>query len=143
MSKSASSPNGLIELLEDPARAAKKIRSAVTDTGREVLFDPETKAGVSNLLTIYSALTGRTVDDLVLAYAGKGYGDFKKDLSAVVAEFLAPIQQRTALYLDDPAQLDKLLAIGAEKARAVSEVTLRTAYDRVGFLPPAGGPAGR
>src|SRR5690606_36898875 len=80
MSKSASSPNGIIELLDDPARSAKKIRSAVTDTGREIVFDPENKPGVSNLLTIYSALSGRTIDDLERAYAGKGYGDLKKDL---------------------------------------------------------------
>ncbi|MEV4758081.1 tryptophan--tRNA ligase [Micromonospora sp. NPDC049559] len=135
MSKSASSPAGLIELLEDPARSAKKIRSAVTDTGREILFDPEHKAGVSNLLTIYSALTGRGIDELVVAYAGKGYGDLKKDLAEVLVEFVRPIQERTRTYLDDAAQLDKLLAIGAEKARAVAAQTLRTAYDRVGFLP--------
>jgi tryptophanyl-tRNA synthetase len=137
MSKSASTPNGIIELLEDPARAAKKIKSAVTDTGREIVYDPQTKPGVSNLLTIYSALTGRTVDDLSLAYAGRGYGDLKKDLAEVVVEFVRPIQERTKVYLDDPAQLDKLLAVGAEKARAVASRTLRRAYDRVGFLPPA------
>jgi tryptophanyl-tRNA synthetase len=137
MSKSASSPAGIIELLEEPARAAKKIRSAVTDTGREIIFDPEHKPGVSNLLTIYSALTARTIDELVLAYQGKGYGDLKKDLAEVVVEMIRPIQQRTQVYLDDPAQLDKLLAIGAEKARAVSARTLRTAYDRIGFLAPA------
>jgi tryptophanyl-tRNA synthetase len=137
MSKSASTPNGIIDLLEDPARSAKKIRSAVTDTGREVTFDPEAKPGVSNLLTIYSGLTGRTIDELVEAYEGKGYGDLKKDLSVVVAEFVAPIQARTKGYLDDPAQLDKLLAVGAEKARAVSAVTLATVYDKIGFLPPA------
>ena len=139
MSKSASSPNGLIELLEEPARAAKKIKSAVTDTGREILFDPVAKPGVSNLLTIYSALTGRSVEDLVTAYAGKGYGDLKKDLAEVVTAFMTPIQQRTAVYLDDPAQLDKLLGVGAEKARAVAEPTLRTVYDRVGFLAPVSG----
>jgi tryptophanyl-tRNA synthetase len=137
MSKSASSPNGIIDLLEDPAKSAKKIRSAVTDTGREVTFDPEAKPGVSNLLTIYSGLTGRGIVELVEAYEGKGYGDLKKDLSVVVAEFVAPIQARTKAYLDDPAQLDKLLAIGAEKARAVSAATLATVYDKIGFLPPA------
>jgi tryptophanyl-tRNA synthetase len=137
MSKSASSPAGIIELLEDPARSAKKIRSAVTDTGREIVFDPEAKPGISNLLTIYSALTGRTIDDLVAAYDGKGYGDLKKDLAEVVVEFVKPMQERTRAYLDDPAQLDKLLAIGAEKARAVAVETLRTAYERVGFLSPA------
>jgi tryptophanyl-tRNA synthetase len=137
MSKSASSPNGLIELLEDPARAAKKIRSAVTDTGREIVFDPEHKPGVSNLLTIYSSLTGTPIPDLEADYAGKGYGDLKKDLAEIVVEFIRPIQERTRAYLDDPAQLDKLLAVGAEKARAVSSVTLRQVYDRIGLLAPA------
>jgi tryptophanyl-tRNA synthetase len=137
MSKSSSAPAGIVELLDDPAKTAKKIRSAVTDAGREIIFDPVEKPGVSNLLTIYSALTGRTVDDLVDAYAGRGYGDLKKDLAEVVADFARPIQERTRAYLDDPDQLDKLLAIGAEKARAVARPTLRAAYDRVGFLPPA------
>src|SRR6185436_10607787 len=84
MSKSASTQNGLVELLEEPSRIAKKIKSAVTDTGREILFDQANKPGVSNLLTIYSALTGRTIDDLTAAYAGKGYGDLKKDLAEVL-----------------------------------------------------------
>jgi tryptophanyl-tRNA synthetase len=110
----------------------------VTDAGREVSFDPAAKPGVSNLLTIYSALSGRSIDDLVAAYQGKGYGDLKKDLSVVVADFVTPIQARTRGYLDDPAQLDKLLGIGAEKARSVASVTLRRVYDRLGFLAPAG-----
>ena len=139
MSKSASTAAGLIELLEDPARAAKKIRSAVTDTGREIIFEPAGKPGVSNLLTIYSALSGRSIDDLVAAYDGKGYGDLKKDLGQVVVEFLRPIQERTRMYLDDPAQLDKLLAIGAEKARPIAAATLATVYDRIGFLAPLRG----
>jgi tryptophanyl-tRNA synthetase len=137
MSKSASSPNGIIELLDDPARSAKKIRSAVTDAGREVTFDPAAKPGIANLLTIYSALSGTPIEALVEDYAGKGYGDLKKDLSVVVADALRPIQERTRGYLDDPAQLDKLLGVGAEKARAVASVTLRNVYDRVGFLAPA------
>jgi tryptophanyl-tRNA synthetase len=136
MSKSASTAAGLVELLEDPAKAAKKIKSAVTDTGREIIFDQAAKPGISNLLTIYSALTGRSIEDLVTAYDGKGYGDLKKDLAEVVVEFLRPIQQRTNTYLEDPAQLDKLLAIGAEKARAVAGATLSTVYDRIGFLAP-------
>jgi tryptophanyl-tRNA synthetase len=136
MSKSASSPAGIIELLDDPARSAKKIRSAVTDTGREIIFDRENKPGISNLLTIFSALSGRTIDELVEAYAGKGYGDLKKDLAEVVTEFVRPIQERTRGYLDDPAQLDKILAVGAEKARAIAVPTLRTVYDRIGFLTP-------
>ena len=136
MSKSASSPNGIVELLDDPARSAKKIRSAVTDTGREIIFDPVAKPGVSNLLTIYSALSGRSIEELVTSYDGKGYGDLKKDLGAVVAEFVEPVRQRTRAYLDDPAQLDKLLGIGAEKARSVASVTLRDVYDRLGLLAP-------
>jgi tryptophanyl-tRNA synthetase len=137
MSKSASSPGGLVELLEDPSRIAKKIKSAVTDTGREITFDVAAKPGVSNLLTIYSALGGRPVDELVAAYAGQGYGQLKSDLAELAVEFVRPIQERTRGYLDDPAQLDKLLALGADKARAVAAPTLRTVYERVGFLARA------
>ena len=137
MSKSASSPNGIVELLDDPAKSAKKIRSAVTDTGREITFDPDRKPGISNLLTIYSGLSGRSIEQLVIDYAGKGYGDLKKDLATVVTDFVRPIQERTKSYLDDPAQLDKLLGLGAEKARSVASITLRNAYDRIGFLAPA------
>ncbi|GAA1599757.1 tryptophan--tRNA ligase [Actinoplanes couchii] len=139
MSKSASAPNGIIELLEDPARSAKKIRSAVTDTGRDIIFDEVNKPGISNLLTIYAALTDRAVDELIEAYDGKGYGDLKKDLAEVLVGFVKPIQERTTLYLDDRAQLDKILAIGAEKAREVSAATLARAYQNVGFLSPARG----
>ncbi|MET8044263.1 tryptophan--tRNA ligase [Micromonospora sp. NPDC005215] len=139
MSKSSSSPAGIIDLLDDPARSAKKIRSAVTDTGREIVFDAERKPGVSNLLTIHSALSGRGIDELVAAFAGRGYGDLKKELAEVVAEFVRPVQERTRAYLDDPAQLDKLLAAGAEKARAVAAATLRSTYERVGFFPPVRG----
>jgi tryptophanyl-tRNA synthetase len=137
MSKSASSPAGIIDLLDDPAKSAKKIRSAVTDTGREILYDVANKPGISNLLTIYAALTGSTIDELLERYDGKGYGDLKKDLAEVVTAAVTPIQERTRAFLDDPAQLDKMLAVGAEKARAVAAATLVQAYDRVGFLPPA------
>ncbi len=137
MSKSTSSPQGVVNLLDDPAVSAKKIRSAVTDTGREIAFSPEDKPGIANLLTIYATLSGRTIDDLVEAYAGKGYGDLKKDLAEVLVEWVRPIQERTRAYLEDPAQLDKLLAIGAEKARSVAAGTLRTVYQRIGFLAPA------
>jgi tryptophanyl-tRNA synthetase len=139
MSKSASSPNGIIDLLEDPARSAKKIRSAVTDTGREIAYDAEQKPGISNLLTIYAALTGRTIDDLLERYEGHGYGDLKKDLAEIVVEFVKPVQERTRGYLDDPGYLDKVLAVGAEKARAVAAVTLADAFAKVGFLAPARG----
>jgi tryptophanyl-tRNA synthetase len=137
MSKSASSPNGILELLEEPARSAKKIKSAVTDTGREILYDEENKPGISNLLTMYAALTQRTIDELLEEYDGRGYGDLKKDLAEVFVEFVKPVQERTRTYLEDPGYLDKVLAVGADKARAVSAVTLANAYQHLGFLSPA------
>ncbi|MBB1157737.1 MULTISPECIES: tryptophan--tRNA ligase [Amycolatopsis] len=135
MSKSAATGNGLIELLEDPKRSAKKIRSAVTDTGREVRFDREEKAGVSNLLTIYSALTERTVAELETAYEGKGYGDLKKDLAEVLVDWVTPLQESVQSYLDDVAELDRILAAGAHRAREVASATLASVYERIGFLP--------
>ncbi|WP_066905412.1 tryptophan--tRNA ligase [Millisia brevis] len=138
MSKSAATPAGLISLLDPPAVSAKKIRSAVTDTGREIRFDPDNKPGVSNLLTIQSALTGRPVEDLVAGYAGSGYGDLKKDTAAALEEFVTPIQQRYEQFVADPAELDRILDAGAERARKVASETLLRAYDGVGFLRPKG-----
>jgi tryptophanyl-tRNA synthetase len=135
MSKSAASPNGLIELLDDPLVVAKRIRSAVTDTDREVRFDVQAKPGVSNLLSIYSALTGRTIADLEASYEGKGYGDLKKDLADVVVAFLEPFQTRFRELMDDPAHLDDVLAVGAEKAREIAAPVLARVYDRSGLLP--------
>jgi tryptophanyl-tRNA synthetase len=134
MSKSV--PAGVVELLEEPKKAAKKIRSAVTDTGREIVYDTENKPGVSNLLTIHSALSGRSIPDLEAAYEGKGYGDLKKDLGEVFVEWVTPIQERAKSYLDDVAELDKVLAAGAERARDVASKTLAKTYQRIGFLPP-------
>lgn len=135
MSKSASTPNGLVELLDDPKVVAKRIRSAVTDAEREIRFDREAKPGVSNLLTIHSALSGRTVPELEEHFAGKGYGDLKKELADVVVAFLEPFQAHVHEYLDDPAQLDAVLAEGAERARAIAGATLDRVYDRIGLLP--------
>lgn len=135
MSKSASSPKGLINLLDEPKATEKKIKSAVTDTEAEVRFDAENKPGVSNLLTIYSTLTGESIPALEAAYEGKGYGALKTDLAGVMVDFVTPFKQRTQEYLDDPETLDSLLAKGAEKARAVAAETLAQAYDRLGFLP--------
>jgi tryptophanyl-tRNA synthetase len=135
MSKSASSPSGIVELLDEPTRSAKKIRSAVTDSGRDVVFDEVGKPGLSNLLTIYSTLTGRTVADLEQEYAGSGYGDLKKALGEVVVEFVTPFRDRTLQLLEDPAELDRILADGARRAREVAGVTLQAVYDRVGFVP--------
>ncbi|MFL6023876.1 MAG: tryptophan--tRNA ligase [Marmoricola sp.] len=134
MSKSASSPGGIIDLLDDPAVSAKKIRSAVTDSETVVRFDEENKPGVSNLLTIYSALTGRTIEELVTSYEGRGYGDFKGDLAEVVVDFVTPFRDRTNELLADTAELDKILRSGAERARAVASRTLADVYERVGFL---------
>ncbi|MEU7600152.1 tryptophan--tRNA ligase [Streptomyces sp. NPDC040724] len=135
MSKSASSPKGLINLLDEPKVTEKKIKSAVTDTEAEVRFDTEKKPGVSNLLTIYSTLTGETIAELEAKYEGKGYGALKTDLAGVMVEFVTPFKQRTQEYLDDPETLDSILAKGAEKARAVAAETLAQAYDRLGLVP--------
>ncbi|MFF3764713.1 tryptophan--tRNA ligase [Streptomyces sp. NPDC001922] len=135
MSKSASTPKGIINLLDEPKVSAKKIKSAVTDTGTEICFDEEHKPGVSNLLTIYSTLTGTGIAELEQKYVGKGYGALKTDLAEVMVEWVTPFRARTQEYLDDPETLDSILAKGAEKARAVAAETLAQAYDRVGFLP--------
>jgi tryptophanyl-tRNA synthetase len=138
MSKSASSPAGIIEMLDDPKLSAKKIRSAVTDSGSDVRFDETDKPGISNLLTIYSALTGRAIPDLEKEYDGRGYGDFKTDLADVVVEFVTPFRDRTLELMQDKAQLDALLRDGADKANAVASRTLADVYDRVGFVPVGG-----
>jgi len=138
MSKSASSPAGIIEMLDDPKLSAKKIRSAVTDSGSEVRFDETDKPGISNLLTIYCALTGRAIPDLEKEYDGRGYGDFKTDLADVVVEFVTPFRDRTLELMQDKAQLDALLRDGADKANAVASRTLADVYDRVGFVPVGG-----
>ncbi|MDN5892839.1 MAG: tryptophan--tRNA ligase [Nocardioides sp.] len=141
MSKSGSGPGGIIDLLDDPLVSAKKIRSAVTDSGAEVRFDEEEKPGISNLLTIYSAISGRTIDDLVGEYDGRGYGDLKKDLAEVVVDFVTPFRNRTLELLEDKQQLADVLASGAERAGEVADRTLADVYDRVGFVaqrPPAG-----
>ncbi len=134
MSKS-SSPSGTIELLDDPKVVAKRIRSAVTDAGREIVFDPENKPGVSNLLGIYAALSGRSIPELEADYQGRGYGDLKKDLAEVVAETVTPLRARTLELLADPAQLDDILAKGADRAAALATPKLEQVYDAVGFLP--------
>ncbi len=139
MSKSASTPAGIVELLDDPKVSAKKIRSAVTDTGREVLYDPENKPGVSNLLSIHSALTARPVAALQDDFAGSGYGDLKKAVAEALVEFVTPVRERVRSYLDDPAELDKILARGAERAREVTSATLATTYERMGLLAPTVG----
>jgi tryptophanyl-tRNA synthetase len=135
MSKSASSPQGIVDVLEDPASIRRKISRAVTDAGTEVRADEEAKPGVTNLLRIYSALTGESVPSLEQRYAGAGYGTLKKDLAEVVVNALAPIRERTEKMLADEPHLDRLLAHGAARARQVASQTMATVRDRVGFLP--------
>ncbi|MGV9688474.1 tryptophan--tRNA ligase [Streptomyces sp. NPDC003444] len=135
MSKSASTPKGLINLLDDPKVTAKKVKSAVTDTDTVIRFDPENKAGVSNLLGILSTLTGKSVPELEKDYEGKMYGALKTDLAEVMVDFVTPFRTRTQEYLDDSETLDSILAKGAEKARAVAAETLAQTYERMGFLP--------
>ncbi|OBG33273.1 tryptophan--tRNA ligase [Mycobacterium sp. E3198] len=138
MSKSASTDAGLINLLDDPALSAKKIRSAVTDSEREIRYDTEAKPGVSNLLTIFSAVTGVGIDKLVDGYAGRGYGDLKKDTAEAVVEFAGPIKARVDELLSDRAELESVLAAGAQRAEEVAGKTVRRVYDRLGFLPQRG-----
>jgi tryptophanyl-tRNA synthetase len=126
---------GLIDLLEPEGSLRRKIRSALTDAEREVRFDPERKPGVSNLLTIASALSGRSVPELERSFSGRGYGDLKSEVADLAVDVLRPIQQRTAEILADPAELDRMLAIGAERAESVAARTLADAHDRVGLLP--------
>ena len=116
MSKSTSSDKGLISLLDDPKRIAKKIRSAVTDTDGEIRYDPETKPGVANLLSIHSTLSGRAIADLVAEFDGRGYGDLKKEVADVVVTAVEPYQQRMEELMGDPAELDRILAKGAAPA---------------------------
>ncbi|AUZ89040.1 tryptophan--tRNA ligase [Arthrobacter sp. TmT3-37] len=138
MSKSASSVAGLINLLDDPKVTAKRIRSAVTDAGTEIRFDTAEKPGISNLLSIYSALSGKGIAELEAEYEGRMYGHLKVDLADVVVQALAPVRTRAEELLSDPAELDRLLAQGAAKARDLAAPTLADVYARVGFLPAAG-----
>jgi tryptophanyl-tRNA synthetase len=138
MSKSASSAAGIIDVLDDPAAIRKKIARAVTDTEGSIRADETAKPGVTNLLRIYSALSGAGIADLETRYAGAGYGAFKKDLADVVVGALAPIRERTEKMLADEAELDRLLARGAARARPLAQQTMATVMDRVGFLRPAG-----
>jgi tryptophanyl-tRNA synthetase len=138
MSKSAASDAGVVWLLDEPARTAKKIRSAVTDTGREVRFDRGEKPGVSNLLTILSAFEGTAVEALEERYAGRGYGDLKKDVAEVVTSVFEPIRARTLELLDDPAELDRVLAGNAARAEERADAMLARVYDAVGLVRRVG-----
>jgi tryptophanyl-tRNA synthetase len=135
MSSSAPSHAGVVNLTDDPKKAVKKIRSAVTDSGTEVTFDPVGKPGVSNLLLIYSAITDRPVEDIEAEFTGQQYGQFKVALGDLVADFVEAFGSRTRELLDDRGELDRVLADGAARAREVAAATLATVYDRSGFVP--------
>jgi tryptophanyl-tRNA synthetase len=137
MSKSAEAEAGLLKILDDPAITAKKIMRAVTDDDGDVRFDRAAKPGVANLLTIFSVLDGRSIDDVVNQYAGGGYGALKKDLAEVVTNSFAPIRERTQQLLADPAELDCILGRAAERANETADATLARVYDLIGLLPRA------
>ena len=134
MSKSSGSGAGVIELMDAPEINIKKIKSAVTDTGREVKFDEKEKAGISNLLTIHSQLSGTSISDLEQRFEGKGYGDFKGEVAEVVVDYFAPIRKRALELLEDESALLKLLAEGAAKARAVASETMSQTYKNLGLV---------
>ena len=134
MSKSSSSASGVIDILDAPEINIKKIKSAVTDTGREVVFDEKNKPGVSNLLTIYSALTGRGIPACEEEFVGKGYGDFKGAVAEAVVDYFAPIRSRTLELLDDQRYLLELMKKGAEKASLVADKTISDVYDAIGLI---------
>lgn len=136
MSKSAASDAGLLRIMDDPKVTKKKIMRAVTDADADIRFDRDAKPGVSNLLTIYSVLAGTPIATLEAEFAGRGYGDLKKALAEVVDATFTPIRERTNELLADPAELDRILENGAERAAAIAEQTLATVYERIGFPRP-------
>ena len=133
MSKSAETEAGLIKVLDPANVTRKKIMRAVTDADGEIRFDRELKPGVSNLLTIFSVLGERTVESIEQEFAGRGYGDLKKAVAEVVDAALSPVRERTEELMADPAELDRLLARGADRANELANATLATVYDRVGL----------
>jgi tryptophanyl-tRNA synthetase len=135
MSKSADSPQGTIKLLDDPKTITKRIKSAVTDSDTEVRFDPVAKPGVSNLLQILGAVTDRSVEDVAGEYAGAGYGALKGAVADAVVEFIRPLQERYAELEADPAEVARILEVGAERAEAIAAPVMVRVRDAVGLLP--------
>ncbi|MBV9092313.1 MAG: tryptophan--tRNA ligase [Streptosporangiaceae bacterium] len=138
MSKSSSSPQGIIDVLDSPEAIRRKIARAVTDAGTEVRADPEAKPGVTNLLRIYSALSGEPVAAVETRYHGAGYGAFKKDLAELVVATFAAVREKTHQLMADQAALDRLLAHGAARARRAAAPTMAAARERMGLLKAAG-----
>jgi tryptophanyl-tRNA synthetase len=134
MSKSSGSVAGVLEIMDTPEANTKKIKSAATDAGREVKFDEKEKPGISNLLTIHSSLSGRSISELENEFDGKGYGDFKGAVAEVVVEYLRPIRAKALELLEDEKHLTELLHQGADKARVVASSTLSDAYKNLGLV---------
>jgi len=135
MSKSADSPQGTLSLLDDPSALAKRIRSAVTDSGTDVRFDPAEKPGVSNLLQILAATTGRTIEDVEAEFSGGGYGMLKSAVADAVVEFVEPLQARYAELASDPAEMDRVVAAGAARAEEMSAPVIARVRAATGLLP--------
>ena len=135
MSKSSASNTGVIDILDSSDVNVKKIKSAVTDTGKEVRFDEKNKPGISNLLTIHSSLSGRSIAELENEFAGKGYGDFKAAVAEVVTSYFAPVREKTNALLADEKGLLEILDAGSAKARAVAADTLAKTYSALGLVP--------
>ena len=136
MSTTGGTPQGTVLVLDDPDTISRKFKTAVTDSGREIAYDPDGKPGVSNLVEILAVATGRAIPDTVSAYEGKGYGDLKTDTAEAVVELMRPVQERYAQLRPDEGELKRMLALGADKARETSSPTLRRMYERMGFVTP-------
>ena len=134
MSKSAASMSGVIELLDSSDVILKKFKSSVTDAGKEIKYDEKLKPGISNLLTIHSAFSGKSITEVENEFANKGYGDFKTAVAEVVNAELAPIREKTATLMQDPAELMRILKIGGEKANQVASETLKKVYGAIGLV---------
>ncbi len=135
MSKSSESPQGTLALLDSPATLAKRLKSAVTDSDAEIRFDPAAKPGVSNLLQILAATTGRGIDSVTAELAGAGYGALKTTVADAVVEFVRPLQERYHDLEQDPAHVDAIAAEGAARAEAIASRVLARVRDAVGLLP--------
>jgi tryptophanyl-tRNA synthetase len=136
MSKSRGAESGTVLLLDPPETVRKKVKSAVTDSGSEVRYDPEGKPGISNLIELLTVVTGDAIKDVESRYDGSGYGQFKTDVADAVVALLEPLQSQYREVRGDPAELQRLLRAGAEKARALAAPTLAAMYDRMGFTSP-------
>jgi tryptophanyl-tRNA synthetase len=136
MSKSRGAESGTLLMLDPPEAVRKKVRGAVTDSGTDVRYDPDGKPGISNLIELMTVVTGDTIQQVESRYDGSGYGTFKSDVADAIVELLEPIQARYREVRGDPAELQRLLDLGAEKARAESAPTLARMYERMGFATP-------